>query len=134
MKEELTYKPVTVFLNRVDLLEARMPHSSISDYFPDYKGGKDFEIALKFFEDYFFKAAHSGVVRYVHFINALDINDINEAFDAIVNLLSRPRFHATSNLLSYLQRPQNPRPSQLVKQMEWQKKIDKTMGSVRVNW
>ena len=114
-----------------------MLNSSISDYFPEYIGGGDFAMALAFFEYYFLNAASSTTGAHVRFINALNANDVSESIDAILELLARRsagEVQATSNLSTYLQRLRDGGPSRLVKQMDWQKRIDKTMGSVRVNW
>ena len=141
--------PIILLLNKVDLLEARMPYNSISDFFPDYKGGKNFKMALNFFTDYFLSAEWNSFdaeckypypkSRLVHirFMNALDSKDVDETIDHITDLLaqwSADTMQSKVNIGIASRYPQDYIPSRWANQLEWQRRIDKSMGSVRVNW
>ena len=39
---------IILFLNKIDLFAEKLPHSPLSDYFPDYTGGNDYEAACDY--------------------------------------------------------------------------------------
>ena len=39
---------IILFLNKVDLFQQKLPRSPLSNYFPDYSGGDDYNRAAKY--------------------------------------------------------------------------------------
>ncbi|KAJ8090696.1 guanine nucleotide-binding protein subunit alpha [Marasmius tenuissimus] len=84
-------KQVLVF-NRSQLLGEKLRRSPLSHYFPDYTGGEDEESARRYIKDRFLQLCQDRDPPVnVHFINSLDVQEVNDLFQWIDKDLSTSR-------------------------------------------
>ncbi|KAM9516878.1 guanine nucleotide-binding protein subunit alpha-14-like [Salvelinus alpinus] len=82
---------IILFLNKTDLLEEKIYHSNLADYFPAFKGPrKDAESAKKFILN-MYKEQHMGHHKslYNHFTCATDTENIRVVFKAVKDTIFR---------------------------------------------
>ncbi|KAG8957754.1 guanine nucleotide-binding protein subunit alpha [Tulasnella sp. 419] len=74
---------IILFLNKIDLLQMKLPDSPIRHYFEDYQGGDSFEAACEYFRRRFLalNQGHSRVIT--HFTCATDTKQIKVVIRAI---------------------------------------------------
>lgn len=76
-------KPIILFLNKVDIFEKKLEHSSLGDYFSEYKGGSDLSKAKKWVQEQYDSRNHSPSRQvYIHLTTATDTSNIQMVFDA----------------------------------------------------
>lgn len=51
--ENLVQEPLTLVLTGIDMLKEQLEHVLISEYFPDYRGGSDPNLACQYFANRF---------------------------------------------------------------------------------
>ena len=75
-----------LFLNKIDLFQAKLRYSSLTNYFPDFKGDeKDYLQASRFFQKKFIRRNKSQEKEvYTHFTNATGLPH---------PFLTKPRHH-----------------------------------------
>ncbi|KAL0077145.1 G protein alpha subunit [Phycomyces blakesleeanus] len=74
---------IVLLLNKVDVLKAKLPKVPLERYFPDYKGGKDYLSAARYF-DWRFKQTNRANLRiYTHCTQATSTSNIRVVFHAI---------------------------------------------------
>lgn len=86
-----------LFLNKMDILQDKLPNSDIKRYFPDYKGSStDVEGVKAFIRDIFIeKNRVNGKQIYPHYTTATDTNNIRFVFAAVRDTI------LNSNLVNY---------------------------------
>ncbi|KAJ9065511.1 guanine nucleotide-binding protein subunit alpha, variant 2 [Entomophthora muscae] len=79
---------VILFLNKTDIFREKIKVSPISKYFPDYKGGSDFDQGANYFRSQFegLNKIQSKHV-YTHFTCATDTNNIQFVMAAVKDIL-----------------------------------------------
>lgn len=75
--------PVILFLNKKDLFREKLAKVSLSRYFPDYKGGDDFEQGCQFMKTTYVSLNHTKKHVYCHFTCATNTKNIQLVFDDI---------------------------------------------------
>ncbi|KAJ3009234.1 guanine nucleotide-binding protein subunit alpha [Thoreauomyces humboldtii] len=89
---------IILFLNKIDLFREKLPKSSLANYFPDFKGGADFDAAC----DYMwrrFKSLNQSTSKearlfckvYIHFTCATDTKQIQFVMDVINDIMMQNR-------------------------------------------
>lgn len=74
---------IILFFNKIDLLKEKIMYSDLENYFPDYKGPKQDELAaMKFIEDWFMDIAPPRKI-YTHFTCATDTENIKKVFNDV---------------------------------------------------
>ena len=76
---------IILFLNKMDLLEEKIKHVNIGDYFPEFEGDpRDIE-AVKAFELFLFASRRrdQSTRLFHHFTTAVDTNNINRVFQHV---------------------------------------------------
>jgi len=76
-----TNSSIILFLNKSDLFREKIKSSPLSDYFPDYTGGDDFEKASNFISEKFLELSSKMV--FVHITCATDSSNIKTVFDSV---------------------------------------------------
>jgi len=74
---------VILFLNKLDLFEAKLKTVDLSVHFPDYADGDDVEKAIKFISTQFTQQCLSEKNIYVHKTTATNTKDIEFVFNAV---------------------------------------------------
>jgi len=74
---------VILFLNKKDLFREKLAKVSLSRYFPEYKGGADFEQGCQFMKSTYLSLNHSKKHIYCHFTCATNTKNIQHVFDDI---------------------------------------------------
>ncbi|CAL8322501.1 unnamed protein product [Lota lota] len=74
-----------LFLNKSDLLEEKIPHSHLADYFPRFRGPRGDVTAAKEFILQMYKEQHADhlATLYHHFTCATDTENIRRVFDDV---------------------------------------------------
>jgi guanine nucleotide-binding protein subunit alpha len=79
---------VILFLNKTDVFKSKIQRSPISNYFPDYRGGEDFDKGLSYFRDRFENLnKHSHKNIYSHFTCATDTSNMRFVMAAVRDIL-----------------------------------------------
>lgn len=80
--------PFILFLNKIDIFEAKLYKSPLKNYFPDYNGKPtDVDEAIKFFEVNFLKLNRSNKPIYVHRTCATDTKSMKFVLSAVTDLV-----------------------------------------------
>lgn len=80
--------PVILFLNKRDILQEKIKHYRLSDYFPAYEGGDDFEKAQRFIRSmYEGRKLKDGL--YCHFTCATDTENMKFVLRATVDIIMK---------------------------------------------
>jgi len=74
---------VILFLNKKDLFREKLAKVSLSRYFPEYKGGADYEQGCQFMRNTYLGLNHSKKHVYCHFTCATNTKNIQKVFDDI---------------------------------------------------
>ncbi|KAL0096550.1 G protein alpha subunit [Phycomyces blakesleeanus] len=74
---------IVLFLNKIDVFEAKLPKSPLENYFPDYEGGPDPKKAAKFILWKFDQLNRANLNVYPHLTQATDTSNIRLVFAAI---------------------------------------------------
>lgn len=83
-----------LFLNKMDLFKEKIKKKPLTVLFPEYKGGDNYEEAVKFIEQKFHDSFGSNEDLYVKTTCALDTENIKHIFDAVKDSLLRSSFKA----------------------------------------
>lgn len=76
--------PMIVFLNKSDLFREKLKKFPLSDKYPDYKGGDDFDKAVQFITTMFeAQSTVPGKSLYFHTTCATDTNSVQAVFNAV---------------------------------------------------
>lgn len=79
---------VILFLNKTDIFRQKIATSRISNYFPDFKGGDDFDLGANYFRHRFESLnKHQTKHIYTHFTCATDTNNIRFVMAAVKDIL-----------------------------------------------
>ncbi len=79
---------IILFLNKIDLFAEKIKTVPISDYFPDYKGGDDYDDACAYFRGRFESLVQGdGKQIYTHFTCATDSKQIKFVMDAVNDIV-----------------------------------------------
>jgi len=74
---------IILFLNKVDLLRAKLKKSPLQNYFPDYSGGDDVNRAAKYLLWRFNQVNRAHLNLYPHLTQATDTSNIRLVFAAV---------------------------------------------------
>ncbi|KAL6046559.1 Guanine nucleotide-binding protein G(k) subunit alpha [Balamuthia mandrillaris] len=76
---------IILFLNKKDLFEKKITHTDLNVCFPDYKGGKNYDSAVKYIEKQFLKRNRAEGTRFVytHVTCATDTENVRVVFNAM---------------------------------------------------
>ncbi|ORX98903.1 heterotrimeric G-protein alpha subunit [Basidiobolus meristosporus CBS 931.73] len=75
---------IILFLNKIDLFKEKILRSPMQQYFPDYTGGEDYDLACKYIEHRFVALNHSDSKQvYTHFTCATDTQQIKFVMAAV---------------------------------------------------
>ena len=81
---------IILFLNKIDIFKEKIKTSPVSNYFPDFTGGSDYEKATAYFSQRFRSLNQSSDKQvYVHLTCATDTNQIKFVMDAVSNIIIR---------------------------------------------
>ncbi|KAF2071505.1 hypothetical protein CYY_007183 [Polysphondylium violaceum] len=72
-----------LFLNKNDLFREKILKAPLSNVFPDYQGGFNYEKGLEFIRNKYFSAVPAGRTVVAHVTTATDTENINVVFDAV---------------------------------------------------
>ena len=80
---------VVLFLNKIDLLQKKLPYSDMGKYFSDYTGGNDVEAAKRFIENRFIQIGKPTEFKrvYSHFTVATDTENVKKVFAAVRDII-----------------------------------------------
>ena len=71
-----------LFLNKIDLFQEKLPISPMVDYFPDFTGGDNYELACDYLLHRFVTLNQSAAKQiYAHYTCATDTQQIKCAFE-----------------------------------------------------
>ena len=76
-----------LFLNKTDVFEEKIKHSSLKKCFPEYGGGKDKSEAKQFISQMFLKKVTLNRPVYRHFTCAKDPQNIRMVFEVVIDLI-----------------------------------------------
>lgn len=67
-----------LFLNKIDLFAEKLPHSPLGDYFPDYNGGDNYDLACEYLLHRFVSLNQNAATKqiYAHYTCATDTQQI----------------------------------------------------------
>jgi len=82
-------RTIVIFLNKTDLFAQKIQTSDLSQLFPDYTGGKNYDAGCSFIRDRFVEKSRSRVKPYVHFTCALDSKNIEFVIRSVRDKLMR---------------------------------------------
>jgi hypothetical protein len=88
--------PVILFLNKVDLLQERLPVHKLSDCFPTYTGGDDYDAAIQFIQNRFMEVNSQSRPIYTHATVAIDTENIKFIFSAVRDMVIKSALQSTS--------------------------------------
>lgn len=76
---------IILFLNKMDLLEEKIKHISIADYFPEFQGNPRDIQSVKTFELYLFDSRRRERMKplFHHFTTAIDTENIKHVFQDV---------------------------------------------------
>ncbi|EAL69280.1 hypothetical protein ACTFIW_004532 [Dictyostelium discoideum] len=80
--------PIILFLNKSDLFREKIKHVDLSETFPEYKGGRDYERASNYIKERFWqinKTEQKAI--YSHITCATDTNNIRVVFEAVKDII-----------------------------------------------
>ncbi|MEZ0208886.1 MAG: guanine nucleotide-binding protein subunit alpha, partial [Candidatus Paceibacterota bacterium] len=63
---------IVLLLNKIDLFEAKIAQTDLNVCFPEYRGGKNYELALQYIEGQFKRLVPVGINLLIHWVCALD--------------------------------------------------------------
>ena len=71
-------KPIILFLNKIDLFAEKLPRSPLGDYFPDYTGGDNYDLACEYLLHRFVSLNQNAATKqiYAHYTCATDTQQI----------------------------------------------------------
>ncbi|KAK0462408.1 heterotrimeric G-protein alpha subunit, GPA1-like protein [Desarmillaria tabescens] len=80
---------IILFLNKIDLFADKLPRSPLSDYFPDYTGGDNYDAACDYLLHRFVSLNQSAATKqiYAHYTCATDTQQIKFVLSAIQDIL-----------------------------------------------
>ncbi|KAI8905859.1 guanine nucleotide-binding protein subunit alpha, partial [Gorgonomyces haynaldii] len=79
---------IILFLNKIDLFKKKIQYSPLSDTFPGYKGGPDFELACKYLVKRFITLnSNENKTIYPHFTCATDTKQIRFVMLAVTDTI-----------------------------------------------
>ena len=97
-----------LFLNKIDLFAEKLPHSPLGDYFPDYSGGDNYDLACEYLLHRFVSLNQNAATKqiYAHYTCATDTQQIKcKSFEGTVSKVvvfpDRIDFSALSRLECY---------------------------------
>lgn len=72
-----------LFLNKIDLFAEKLPHSPLGDYFPDYNGGDNYDLACEYLLHRFVSLNQNAATKqiYAHYTCATDTQQIKCKFN-----------------------------------------------------
>lgn len=79
---------IILFLNKIDLFKQKLPRVPISKFFPDYRGGADYDAACNYFKRRFEALNNSESKQiYPHFTCATDTGQIKFVMDSVEKII-----------------------------------------------
>ncbi|PAV18416.1 heterotrimeric G alpha subunit B [Pyrrhoderma noxium] len=80
---------IILFLNKIDLFAEKLPHSPLGDYFPDYTGGDNYDMACEYLLHRFVSLNQNAATKqiYAHYTCATDTQQIKFVLSAIQDIL-----------------------------------------------
>ncbi|KAI6121804.1 G protein alpha-subunit [Pisolithus sp. B1] len=80
---------IILFLNKIDLFAEKLPTSPLSDYFPDYTGGENYDAACDYLLHRFVALNQNAATKqiYAHYTCATDTQQIKFVLSAIQDIL-----------------------------------------------
>ncbi|ORX93110.1 guanine nucleotide-binding protein alpha subunit [Basidiobolus meristosporus CBS 931.73] len=79
---------IILFLNKIDLLREKLPISPMSDYFPDFEGGEDFDAATQYLIQRFQALNKSDAKQvYAHLTCATDTQQMSFVMAAVNDIV-----------------------------------------------
>jgi GTPase SAR1 family protein len=85
-----------LFLNKKDLFKIKIQEKDLTCCFPDYKGGKNYGVAVKYIEQQFLQTAPDWRTEiYVHRTCATDRGNIEFVFRAVREVLIKRALHSS---------------------------------------
>ncbi|EJU04442.1 G protein alpha-subunit [Dacryopinax primogenitus] len=80
---------IILFLNKIDLFADKLPVSPLSDYFPDFTGGSDYDLACEYLLNRFLSLNQQAATKqiYAHYTCATDTQQIKFVLSAIQDIL-----------------------------------------------
>lgn len=80
---------IILFLNKIDLFAEKLTYSRLSDYFPDFTGGDNYDAACDYFLHRFVSLNQSAASKqiYAHYTCATDTQQIKFVLSAIQDIL-----------------------------------------------
>eukprot|EP01132_Coremiostelium_polycephalum_P004501 gene4501-5614_t len=80
--------PIILFLNKSDLFREKIKTIDLSDTFPEYKGGRDFERGSNYIKERFWQInKNENKSIYSHITCATDTNNIRVVFEAVKDII-----------------------------------------------
>ncbi|KAI8886602.1 guanine nucleotide binding protein, alpha subunit [Backusella circina FSU 941] len=78
-----------LFMNKTDIFKKKLKKSPLKDYFPDYKGGDNYETACRFLMEQFQQITikHADKRIYTHFTCATDTKQIRFVMSAVNDII-----------------------------------------------
>ncbi|KAH8835030.1 heterotrimeric G protein alpha subunit B [Flagelloscypha sp. PMI_526] len=90
---------IILFLNKIDLLAEKLPHSPLHHYFPDFAGGSDFQMACNYLLNRFVSLNQNPQKEiYAHFTCATDTKQIKFVLTAVQDILLQKHLRTTGLL------------------------------------
>jgi len=80
---------IILFLNKIDLFAEKLPYSPLGDYFPDYTGGDNYDLACEYLLHRFVSLNQNAATKqiYAHYTCATDTQQIKFVLSAIQDIL-----------------------------------------------
>lgn len=80
---------IILFLNKIDLFAEKLPYSPLGDYFPDYTGGDNYDVACEYLLHRFVALNQNAATKqiYAHYTCATDTQQIKFVLSAIQDIL-----------------------------------------------
>ena len=79
---------IILFLNKTDIFKEKVERVPIEDFFPDYRGGPDYELGCQYFRERF-EALNQSTSKqlYTHFTCATDTNQMRFVMSAVNDII-----------------------------------------------
>lgn len=74
---------IVLFLNKVDVLQSKLPYSPLEAHFPEYTGGQNVNNAVKYILWRFTQTNRSNLSIFPHVTEATDTSNIQIVFTAV---------------------------------------------------